>query len=366
MGVEPVEPDWPPLSVDEVGDVLGELWAPSAPTSVELTWLSPRPFAASAGVEIGSDRRELVVKRHHRAVRDTATLESEHCYLQHLAGTVPVPVPLGIVERADWCYEILAAVAGEDLYRDDLSWTPYRSAAHARSAGASLAVLHLATAGFEAPGRPFVPLMCSSGLVTAEDLLAAIGALASARPGLGSYLARRPWRSELSDHLAGWHARLRPVLPRLVPSWSHGDWHPSNLLWSSGATDESGEIAGVIDFGLSNRTSTLHDIATAIERAAVNWLDPPGRRRGELAQVESLLAGYRSVRELAPADLEALARLLPLVHVEYALSEVEYFHDVVGSPTRSDLAYEGYLLGHADFFAGAAGAELLELVAAEG
>jgi hypothetical protein len=36
--------------------------------------------------------------------------------------------------------------------------------------------------------------------------------------------------------------------------------------------------------------------------------------------------------------------------VEYALSEIEYFADVVTSPGLADLAYEGYLLGHARWF----------------
>jgi hypothetical protein len=46
--------------------------------------------------------------------------------------------------------------------------------------------------------------------------------------------------------------------------------------------------------------------------------------------------------------------------VEYALSEVEYFADVVGKPDLADLAYDGYLLGHARWFASPEGAALLE------
>ena len=51
------------------------------------------------------------------------------------------------------------------------------------------------------------------------------------------------------------------------------------------------------------------------------------------------------------------------MHVEYALSEVEYFHAVVRSPANAALAYEGYLLGHLEWFAGAAGARLVAEVA---
>jgi hypothetical protein len=61
------------------------------------------------------------------------------------------------------------------------------------------------------------------------------------------------------------------------------------------------------------------------------------------------------VRPLSPAETAALAGVLPVVHVEYALSELEYFADVVDSAVNADLAYGGYLLGHADWFGTAAG-----------
>jgi hypothetical protein len=43
--------------------------------------------------------------------------------------------------------------------------------------------------------------------------------------------------------------------------------------------------------------------------------------------------------------------VLPVAHVEYALSEAEYFAGVVSAPALADLAYDGYLLGHARWFA---------------
>ena len=39
-----------------------------------------------------------------------------------------------------------------------------------------------------------------------------------------------------------------------------------------------------------------------------------------------------------------------MVHVEYALSEIEYFAHVVSSAANADLAYDGYLLAHAAWF----------------
>jgi len=54
-----------------------------------------------------------------------------------------------------------------------------------------------------------------------------------------------------------------------------------------------------------------------------------------------------------------VAWLLPVVHLEYALSEVEYFASVVHSPSNADLAYDTYLVGHTRWFAGPDGSALL-------
>ncbi len=49
-----------------------------------------------------------------------------------------------------------------------------------------------------------------------------------------------------------------------------------------------------------------------------------------------------------------------MVHLEYALSEIEYFADVVGSQANADLAYSTYLVGHTRWFEGDGGSALLE------
>ena len=65
------------------------------------------------------------------------------------------------------------APEGVDLYEDALSWTPFRSAAHARSAGETLARLHLAAQGFDAPRRKTQPLVASFTIFAADDPVAA-------------------------------------------------------------------------------------------------------------------------------------------------------------------------------------------------
>src|SRR6202035_208757 len=86
-------------------------------------------------------------------------------------------------------------------------------------------------------------------------------------------------------------------------------------------------VAGIFDFGLANRTSAVHDLAIALERSVVTWLDlaETGTASADLDAAAALLDGYQAVRPLSEAEAAALPRVLPVVHLEYALSEVDYF-----------------------------------------
>jgi Ser/Thr protein kinase RdoA (MazF antagonist) len=375
MGKEPVEPDWPPLTDGEVSAVLARYGRPGAAT---VSWHSPRPMSAAALVLCGggreargrekqsSDGGKVFVKRHHTSVRTTGQLAAEHALAAHLRALgVTVPAVLRqddgatTVRSGDYLYEVHALAPGIDLYRDVLSWSPFTSLDHARAAGAALARFHRASASFGLPGRPAGVLTSSCAVVTASDPLAAVARLAAQRPGLASYLDRRPWREDLTRYHLPAIGHLAPLLPHLGRLWGHGDWHPSNLTWT--APSPGAEVAAVIDLGLANRTFAAHDLAVAIERSAVAWLDlaDTGRADADIPAVDALLDGYDAVRPLNQAELEALPRLLPVIHVEYALSEVEYFASVVPSPDNASLAYDTYLIGHTRWFDGPDGSALL-------
>ncbi|MFJ9022052.1 hypothetical protein ACIRPU_19110 [Streptomyces sp. NPDC102259] len=70
----------------------------------------------------------------------------------------------------------------------------------------------------------------------------------------------------------------------------------------------------------------------------------------------------RTPRSPSPAESAALPELLPLVHAEFALSELGYFHGVTRSAENTRLAYE-YCVGHAEWFATDDGGRLLDVVA---
>src|SRR5262249_16660992 len=160
--------------------------------------------------------------------------------------------------------------------------------------------------------------------------------------------------------------RAAPLLGALRRQWGHGDWHPSNLTWD--CDGPGADVAAVFDFGLANRTFAVHDLAVALERSTVAWLDlaESGRAGVDFGAVDALLAGYQAGRPLGPAEAAVLPEVLPVVHLEYALSEIEYFADVVASPGLADLAYDTYLIGHTRWFAGPDGAALLDYLRQRG
>jgi Ser/Thr protein kinase RdoA (MazF antagonist) len=345
-------PDWPPLAADEAARVLERMAGAGAFRGIP--WRSPRPLSAAALVETTTG--VVFMKRHHVSVRSPATLAEEHAFAAHLrAGGVPIPAPYAdpaghtVFAWGEWVFEAHAVARGQDIYRDAFSWSPVGGRRHAEAAGAMLARLHLAAEGFNAPQRATHILVARAEVLGAADPVAALGAQLGERPALAAYLRGRAWRDELRATLAPWHAAMRASVGEPMRLWTHGDWHVSNLCWSD-ATDDAA-VTDVLDVGLGAATFALFDIATAIERNAIAWLDIA---RGDIGRPDlagALLAGYHSVRPLSDDDLRAVASLLPLVHIDFALSEVEYFEGITRRRDHADVAWHTFLHGHAAWFA---------------
>jgi Ser/Thr protein kinase RdoA (MazF antagonist) len=195
----------------------------------------------------------------------------------------------------------------------------------------------------------------------AADPLAALEAQLPDRPALAAYLSRRDWKAELAATLAPWHGALHERLQQQPTLWTHGDWHVSNLCWSG--IDDAATVTGVLDFGLAAATFALFDLATAIERNAVAWLAlDTGTAAARIGIALALVDGYRQVLPLGAADVHLLANLLPLVHLDFALSEVEYLRTTGHAPAAADVAYHTFLRGHAAWFATPAGRSLLAAI----
>jgi Ser/Thr protein kinase RdoA (MazF antagonist) len=362
-----VEPDWAPLTVAEVRAVVEHFPGLGEPVAILST--SPRPFSAASMVE--TSKRNVFVKRHARVVRDAEGLLEEHCFMRHLlANGVSVPHIFATstgqtaLEAGKWTYEVHEVPAGIDLYEDAISWTPFRSAQHARSAGRILAQMHLAATGYQAPARKARSLVASFTIFAGGDPDAALKNYIAHRPALVADPVTRQDGEEALELLAPFHEELKPFLPSLPPIWTHNDLHASNLFWYDGGT--LSHATSIIDFGLADRTNAVYDLAQAIERNIVEWLvlmqnpEAGAHMPVHLDHLWAMLEGYESVRPLSSAEASALAPVLALSHAEFALTEADYFLGVLHSPEKARVATHDYLIGHARWFHEAGTHRLLE------
>ncbi len=361
-----VEPDWPPLTLAEVRALLQDF--PDLGEPIEILSVSPRPLSSAGVVNTAGGR--VFVKRHHRTVRDAEGLLEEHRFLAYLranGGQVPRVLTSASGETAiamgEWMYETHETPPGVDLYEEAISWTPFRAVAHAYSAGQTLARLHLAAEGFNAPQRKPRPLVASFTIFAAEDPDAELERYLAARPALGSNRAVRESCRQALELLAPFHQQLLPHLSALPLLWTHNDLHASNLFWSD--LSDAAQATAIIDFGLADRTNAVHDLANAIERNIVEWLalvaDPthPDDVPVHVDHLHALLEGYESVHPLSADEAAALAPMTALCHAEFALSEAEYFLIALHSQEKAAMAYDGWLVGHAQWFHSSAGRRLL-------
>jgi len=228
-----VEPDWVPLTVDEVRALLRQF--PACGEPIEILSASPRPFSAASLVATRDGR--VFVKRHHRTVRDAEGLREEHRFMAHLlahgAKVARVLVAASgetAIEMGEWTYEVHDVPVGVDLYEDALSWTPFRSVGHAYSAGKALARTHLAAEGFDEPRRKARPLVAGFTIFAAHDPAAELERYLDARPPLAEDARVRERCVRALEVLAPFHAELEPLLGAMRPLWTHNDLHASNLF----------------------------------------------------------------------------------------------------------------------------------------
>ncbi len=357
-----VEPDWPALTLDELNALLRNF--PHARKAERILSYSPRPFSAASVVQTPTGK--VFVKRHHHAVRDRESLLEEHRWLEYLSARDSlVKKPFAdhsgetAIEIGEWTYEVHPAGEGQDVYETAQSWTPFVSVGHARNAGRALARLHAASTGYDAPARKAPTLVTSFRIFSSENPWPELAHYVEARPALHTYLAQRDWLGEAQETFLPLHNRLQKYLPVFQPLWTHNDFHASNLFWSD--VSPNAAVTDIIDVGLADRTTAMHDLATAIERNGVEWLQIHDTSQDpfHLAQISALLSGYEEVRPLSRNEAAAVAALLPLVHAEFALSEADYFLRVLKSREKTDLAYIGYFLGHARWFSTDPGKRLL-------
>jgi Ser/Thr protein kinase RdoA (MazF antagonist) len=339
-----VPPDWP---APDPADLELVLAAYGLRPGQLPSWLSPRPLASS--VLVSTSTGQVFVKRSNRRVRDAEGLREEHRFAEHLRSTgISTPEVLHTREgdtvfaRGEWCYEVHAPAVGVDRYRDAMSWTPFGTPAEARSAGRSLALFHAAAATFTATHRSTEVLTSRPNALLAGSIRTAIAEFVTTRPAAELILAAA--RESDLDYLDSLLDTVAQPLRSLRQQWTHNDWHASNLFW------RGLEVSSVIDFGLADLSYAVVDLAIAIERNMIRWLELPHPEISESTSTAALLAGYEDVTHLTAAEVALLPDLLPVIHLDFALSEVDYFAGILADPNRGTVAWRDYAVGHANWF----------------
>lgn len=249
--------------------------------------LSPLTSERDLNHRLAAPTGRYVVKLAHPAEPEAMT-DFQTRALIHAAGAdpgLPVPRLVPLSDGALW----LTLPEGRLRVLTWLEGTPLanlpRSVAQARSAGAALARLTRALAGYDHPAADHVLLW---------DIRQV--------PRLAGLIADHPdpaFRAEALAFLDDFNARIAPALEAVPRQVCHADFNPHNLLADPAAPDR---ISGVIDFGDMVRTPRICDLATAAAYQ-VDADDP-------LAGLTAFVAGYCDILPLTGAEIALLHDLI--------------------------------------------------------
>ena len=332
---------WDPIEPAEAAAVLGR---PVEIVSQHLRWL----FAVAHCRWNGS---EMIVKRQPQMGRDIEQLRWQHALANFLADRgVPAVRSRGIVARDGLWYELFDVAQGADVYAGVDTWEPFRSDAHVRAAGETLAALHEAGRGF-APRRPqtagFVVQLGLVDLAPAD----AVDVMAGRRPALAGYLSGQDWRAPVELAYAELFDRLRPVLPDLPTAPLHGDWQTNNLFF------RGDEVSAIIDFHQADYAPRLLDLAVAVERNCFFWnrISEGEDDAYDLRHAGLLVAAYHGHAQLSTAERAALPDILAACQFEYGISFLDYYWGIERDREKADWAWHTFVLGHAEWWQSPAG-----------
>ena len=236
------------------------------------------------------------------------------------------------------------------MYRDSPSWTPLGDAAQAR---------RRARCGPPAPcvGQLPAPQRSTHLLVARDDLLRAADPLPLFKPGwvtdrVGGLPSRQDWEHDLQRAVLPWHAGWRAPGGRAVAC---GRTTTGTSPICSGTATAIRASSRPCSMSAWRRRpvpcSTWPPRLSATRWPG--WMQAARRRARAISRWPCWPATARSAAVCRAVHL--LADLLPVVQLDFALSEVEYFEGVTRSPANADVAYHTFLLGHADWFSTPAG-----------
>ena len=402
MGTAPEAKDWPDIRPNEL-HVLQQHYA-ELQGRLEILWRSPRPFSSallvrvhesdmpshtenehgSSGLQhqtaseqdhlsqseqVQNPSQDYFIKRSHCSFRSAEDLIEEHHFIQFLAQQgLAVPELLKTQQQRtallleDWSYEVHKKAKGIDVYIDHLSWKPFFYAEHAAQAGLKLAKLHQIAANYPIrQERSARYLVSNQRLLDSDDLAAAIQLRIESSPTLCQYFAENPLDPQFLNDVSSIHQNIKTYFALEQKIWTHNDFHASNLLWS----DETAQakVTTVIDFGLCDYNSAIYDLAVSIERNFIDWLALEHSAHIAIDEqgLTAFLKAYLS-RTQTIQHLHILPELLHIVHIDFTLSELEYFLAITGNLQHAHAAHYDWLIGHVEWFKGLQGQMLSEMI----
>lgn len=316
-----------------------------------------RPLTRSALIQAGHGA--FFVKWRSGHTLGAEGLFAEHQLIRHLrAAGFPTPalIPTTAGETAlawaDGWVEVQACAEGEDRYAGRHTWQPFLSPSDARAVGRSLAGLHRLTADLPVPtgidrGCPAATPTRLSNPFPGSDPRAW-----SSHPEVQAFLAARPnWSEGIALLQPGWN-EVAAELMDLPQGWIHGDPQANNHFF------QGEDVAAVIDFHLATVAPRLLDLAIALDRNGLMWLEimAGSVEAWDEPSLRGLLSGYGP---LTPAEAQLLPRLLPLAQVDFALSLLTYYLTIERSEARAAWAWDVFVVGHAQWHASACGQRFL-------
>jgi Ser/Thr protein kinase RdoA (MazF antagonist) len=341
---------WDHISADEAAGVLGE---GTIVLERHRRWLFANARCRLPG------GRELYLKRQPPMGRSIDQLEWQHALTNHLADLgVPAARAVGIAERDALWYELIEPAAGDDAYTGADSWDPFGSPAHVEAAGAMLARLHAAGAGFQ-PRRPQpqAGFVVQIGAVRG-DPATAVRKLATVRPAVADYLREQPFEAAVEEAYGELFDRLRPVVDGLPSRPLHGDWQTNNLFF------EGDWVSGIVDFHQADYAPRVLDLAVAVERNCFFWNRISGGDDAawDAEHARLLISAYDREGGLEAAERAAFADVLAVCQFEYGISFLDYYWGVEHDREKADWAWHTFVLGHARWWRTPAGLEAREAI----
>lgn len=271
-------------------------------------------------------------------------------------------------------YELYERARGEDLYRDTHSWMAFDQSVHAREAGRKLAELHGALEDFDTGERPAgrwptgerpavgtapaEPMIARFDLLLQDDLEGALAERIGRSTILSAFFENRDWRGDVLPLYDKYRHELLRFRELMVPRVTHGDWHANNLFF------EGDRIASVIDFHLTDLSFRLYDLAVALDRNGILWLDILNGRTDAVRYdvLGALLEGYGSVLPIEPEEARLLSVLMPVHQLDLAVSNIEYYYGVEKSAERAEWVYSVYLIEHNRHYQSPSGGKILDFI----